>query len=66
MRALNSYELIYKGSDYMIKIDLLEECKTAETIVISGHIRPDGDRFLYGDVSVFKKGSAGCGHQGVP
>ena len=43
MRARNSYELIYKGSDYMIKIDLLEECKTAETIVISGHIRPDGD-----------------------
>lgn len=27
----------------MEKIQLLEECKTAENIVISGHIRPDGD-----------------------
>jgi phosphoesterase RecJ-like protein len=27
----------------MEKINLLEECKDARTIVISGHIRPDGD-----------------------
>jgi phosphoesterase RecJ-like protein len=27
----------------MEKINLLEECKDAKTIVISGHIRPDGD-----------------------
>jgi phosphoesterase RecJ-like protein len=29
--------------DIMEKINLLEECKDASTIVISGHIRPDGD-----------------------
>lgn len=27
----------------MAKINLLQECKTAKSIVISGHIRPDGD-----------------------
>lgn len=27
----------------MEKINLLEECKDAKTIVISGHVRPDGD-----------------------
>lgn len=27
----------------MEKINLLEECKDAKSIVISGHIRPDGD-----------------------
>jgi phosphoesterase RecJ-like protein len=29
--------------DVMEKINLLEECKEAKNIVISGHIRPDGD-----------------------
>jgi phosphoesterase RecJ-like protein len=29
--------------DIMEKINLLEECKEAKNIVISGHIRPDGD-----------------------
>jgi phosphoesterase RecJ-like protein len=29
--------------DAMEKIDLLKECREAENIVISGHIRPDGD-----------------------
>lgn len=33
----------YKGRDLMEKINLLEECKNAKRIVISGHIRPDGD-----------------------
>lgn len=46
MRALNSYIIClyyYKGSDLMEMINLLEECKDAKRIVISGHIRPDGD-----------------------
>lgn len=32
-----------KGSDNMEKINLLDECKNAKSIVVSGHIRPDGD-----------------------
>lgn len=37
---------------------LLEECKQAKRIGISGHIRPDGGlcRFLYGPLPLFEKG----------
>ena len=31
------------GETEMEKINLLEECKDAKRIVVSGHTRPDGD-----------------------